>query len=336
MRVQKYIFRRLFLFVPQALGVVTLVFVATRLLPGNPAFLRAGSRASQAQIDALAQQMGLDRPIYEQYLRYLAELAQGNMGHSWMTGRPVADDLLQRVPATLELITAALLLALAVALPLGLAAGMKPGGAADRVGKGYGLLAGALPDFWWGLALAFVFFGLLGIAPAPIGRLGLDVVEPPQVTGFYTIDSLLAGDLEAFASAVSHLALPTITLAFVYAGAILRITRASVAQVLNSRYIAYARSLGLPQRVLVRYVLRNASLPIITIVGLVFGYLLGGAVLVERVFAWGGVGQYAVQAVATSDYDALTGTVLAATLFSLVVYLVVDLLYLAVDPRVEY
>lgn len=336
MKAWRYAARRLALFLPQVMGVTTLVFVISRLLPGNPAFLLAGPRASPETIQRLTESLGLDKPILEQYFQYLGALSRGDLGRSWLTSQPVIDDLLQRFPATFELITFSMLLAFAIALPLGVATALRPGGIADRIARGYGLLAGGLPDFWWALMLIFVLYGILTIVPAPIGRLDLDVVAPGRVTGMLVVDSIVAGDLRALGSAVAHLSLPAFTLAFVYAGPILKMTRSSMGEAMDSKFITYATAMGLPRRVVVRYALRNALLPVITMVGVIFSYLLSGAVLVEQIFAWGGIGQYAVQAVANSDYQALTGVVLTTTVFSLLIYLAVDLLYLAVDPRVQY
>lgn len=332
----KYTGRRLLLFVPQMLGVTTIVFIISRLLPGNPAYLIAGPRASEETIRNVTERLGLDRPIWEQYLTYLSGLIQGDLGRSWRTSQAVVDDLLQRFPATFELITAALLVAFMIAIPLGVMAALRPGGVADRASRAYSLFAGGLPDFWWALMLIFVLYSILSIVPPPIGRLDLDVAAPARVTGMLLVDSLLAGDLRALASAGSHLALPAFTLGFVYAGPILKITRTSMGEVMQSKFITYARASGLPRRKVIRYAIRNALLPVITMVGIIYSYLLSGAVLVEQIFAWGGIGQYAVQAVASSDYMALSGVVLVTTLFSLVVYMVVDLLYLAVDPRIQY
>ncbi len=336
MRWRTYLLRRLVLFVPQVLAVVTIVFVIVRLLPGNPAYLLAGPRASAEQIAAVTRDLGLDQPIPVQYLRYMGGLARGDLDRSFLTSQPVAVDLLHRFPATLELITCAVILAFLIAIPLGVASALWPGGIVGRIAGGYGLLAGALPDFWWGLMLALVFFGILGVVPAPIGRIDLSIAPPPTVTGFYTVDSLVTGNWAALGSSLAHLVLPAVTLAFVYAGPIVKITQSSMREALGARYIRYATALGLSRATVTRYALRNALLPVITMVAIVYAYLLSGDVLIEQVFGWGGVGQYAVQAVASSDYAALTGVVLSTTLFSLSVYLVVDLLYLAIDPRVQY
>ena len=331
-----YVFRRLLLLVPQVIGVTTIVFFLIRLLPGDPAYMIAGSLASEDVIASVRQQLGLDRPLWGQYITYLTQVAQGDLGKSWLTSSQVTDDILQRLPATLELITLALILAFCIALPLGMLTALRPGTIIDRIASGYGMLAGAMPDFWWALFLVFILFGQFQIVPAPIGRIDLMLLPPPQVTGLYTIDSLLAGDWAALISSFAHLALPAFTLAFVYAGPILKMARATMAQALRGNYIQYARACGLPRHIVARYALRNALLPVITMTGITYGYLIGGAVLIEQIFAWGGIGQYAVQAITSSDYMAVSGVVLVTTVFSLLVYLAMDLLYLTVDPRIRY
>jgi peptide/nickel transport system permease protein len=334
--VTRYVVGRLLLLVPQVLAVTTIVFFLNRLLPGDPAYMIAGSLASKDVIASVRKQLGLDLPIWDQYLIYLGRVAHGDLGKSWLTSSQVTDDILQRLPATLELITLALVIAFCIALPLGMLTALRPGSLVDKLASAYGMLAGAMPDFWWALFLVFVLFGKFQIVPAPIGRLDLSLLPPPQVTGFYTIDSVLSRDWPALLSALGHLALPAFTLAFVYAGPILKMARSTMSQALLGNFVQYARASGLPRAVVARYALRNALLPVITMTGITYGYLIGGAVLIEQIFAWGGLGQYAVQAVTSSDYMAVSGVVLVTTVFSLLVYLAVDLVYLAVDPRIRY
>lgn len=332
----RYAARRIAIFVPQLLGVTTVVFIIIRLLPGDPAFFLAGPHATPAQIAQMRSTLGLDQPIPEQYLRYLGGLIHGDLGRSFMSAQPITTDLAVRFPATLELITYSMIVGIAFAVPLGVRATLHPHGFANRIASAYGLLAGALPDFWWALLLVFIAYGVLGIAPAPLGRLDVLMDSPPPLTGFYTIDSILAGQWDVFASVASHLMLPVLTLAFIYSGPILKMTRSSLREVLGQKFILYARANGLSNRVVTRYALRSALVPVLTISGVTYAYLLGGAVLVEAVFSWGGLGQYAVQALSNSDYLALSGVVLVTTTFSLTVFLVVDLLYLWIDPRIRY
>ena len=209
------------------------------------------------------------------------------------------------------------------------------GNLAGRLSSGYGFLAGSLPDFWWGLMLIFLFYTLLGWAPVPLGRIDFGM-EPPHYTGFFTIDSLLANDLAAFRSAVGRLLLPGFTLAFIFGAPVLKHLRATMADGLEAPHIQYAHLCGLPRSVIFRYAFRNAIIPPLTMAGMTYVYLVGAAALVESVFAWGGFGQYAVQAAISSDYMAISGTVLAAMLFALIVYLILDLVYTVIDPRVRY
>src|SRR5579872_1117288 len=260
----RYVSRRLVLLAPQVLAVTTIVFFLNRLLPGDPAYMIAGSLATKDVIASVRKQMGLDLPLWDQYLGYLGRVAHGDLGKSWLTSSQVTDDILQRLPATLELISLALFMALCIAIPLGMLTALRPGTLVDRIASAYGMLAGAMPDFWWALFLVFVLFGKLQIVPAPIGRIDLALLPPPQITGFYTIDSILAEDWAAFWSAVGHLLLPSFTLAFVYAGPILKMARSTMAQALLGNFVQYARASGLPRWMIARYAMRNAMLPVIT------------------------------------------------------------------------
>jgi len=335
LRLSAYAGKRLFYLIPQAIGISVVTFVIVRALPGNPAYLIAGPRATETMIAQLEAEMGLDQPIWVQYGMYLLDLMQGDFGRSWVTSNPVLVDLARRVPATLELITYGLLLSLAIGIPLGAYAALRRN-RPSIIGKAtgvYGSLAGAVPDFWFGLIAVFVFYVQLGWAPAPMGRIGMMVFAPPQVTGFLTIDTLIAGDFEAFRSAVSHLALPVLTLVFVYMAPIVKMTRSSMEEVLDADYIRHSVALGLSERRIFGRALHNALPPVVTILGVLYGYLLGGAVLVESVFSWGGLGQYAVQSIINSDFAAIQAFVLVAACFTLLVYLAVDLVYFALDPR---
>jgi peptide/nickel transport system permease protein len=247
----------------------------------------------------------------------------------------VLQDVRQRLPATLELVLCAGLLSVALGIPIGVYTAVKRRGVADKVLFGYGMLAGSIPDFWLGLILIFVFFSKLGIVPGPIGQLDPIVSTPPPVTGMIVIDALVAGEWEAFRSALWHLLLPVATLTLVYMTLIIKNTRSAVEEMMESDFVEHGRALGLPRRTLLRYALRNAMPPVVTVIGIVFWFLLGGAVLVETVFAWGGLGQYAVEAVVNSDYAPLQAFVLLAAVFTLVVFLLVDLAYFLIDPRIR-
>jgi peptide/nickel transport system permease protein len=242
---------------------------------------------------------------------------------------------MDRAPATFELLFYALVSTVIFGILLAVLGVLRPGRVLDRAGQGYGMLAGAIPDFWVALLLIYFFFHCLGWAPAPFGRLDTFVTAPPRFTGFYTVDSLIRGDWQAFFSAASRLALPVLTLTIVNAGGVMKMTRSVLEENYRSGHVAHARACGLSERTIMLSALRNSLPPLITQIGFLTGFLLGGAVLVETIFSWNGLGQYAVQSVVRSDYAALQGFVLLASVFILVVYLVVDVLYEMVDPRIQ-
>jgi peptide/nickel transport system permease protein len=329
----KYLLRRLLFVVPQLIGITLITFLLVQLIPGDPARLMLGPLASDQTIHLLREHMGLNRSWPEQYGLYVWHALQGDLGSSWQSGNPVAKDLEQRLPATIELITYSLLLAVAIAIPLGVRAARRSGKLSDRFAFGYGLVAGALPEFWLGLILILIFYVKLGWAASPDGRLDVSVAPPTKITGAYTVDALLTGNWTALGSAFAHLALPVATLTVVTIGPILKMTRSTMQQMLASDFTRYARLCGLPERLVGRYALRNALPPVVTLVAVLYSFLIGGAVLVEYVFGWGGAGQYAVQGVLNADFAVVQGFVLVAAVVSLVVYLIVDLIYLAIDPR---
>jgi peptide/nickel transport system permease protein len=293
-----------------------------------------GPTATPEAIASLHSKLGLDHSLPVQFGIYLKDLVHGDLGTSWQTTRPVLDDLVQRFPATLELVSLGLLAAILIGVPLGLASAIKERSAIARIADFYGLSAGSLPDFWLALVLIFVFYTLLQWAPPPLGRIDFAVIPPPPLTGMLTVDSLLAGDWAAFRSAAAHLVLPVLTLGLINAGPILKMTQSTVEKMLQSDFSRYEVLCGIPHRLVVRHALRNALPSIVTIVSVLYGYLIGGAVLVEIVFSWGGAGQYAVQGVLNSDLYPVLGFVLFSAIFSLFVYLAVDLIYLAIDPRI--
>ncbi|MGQ0570884.1 MAG: ABC transporter permease [Armatimonadota bacterium] len=332
-----YILRRLLLIVPQAVMLALVTFLMVRLLPGNPAALIAGPMATPEMVAAVEEWLGLHEPLHQQFVAYLGRLVHGDLGRSWYTGRAVSEDLLQRLPHTLELIGPSLFLAVAIGVPVGAFLARAGTGWLGRALSPYMLSTGAIPAYWLGLVLTFALAFQLRWAPPPFGRLDPSIGPPAAHTGFLLIDSLLVGNADAIRSVVAHLVLPVLTLVLVTAGNIMKMTRSLVRETLLADYIRTARAKGLAERsVLLRHALRNALIPIITLVGVMFGYLLTGAVLVETVFAWGGLGQYAVQAVTNSDYAAIQGVVLLTAILSMLAYLLIDILYLAADPRIRY
>ena len=335
MRVLRYIGKRLIFIVPQLFGIILVSFLLVKLIPGDPAVLMLGPFATEEQLEMLRAEMGLQGTVLDQFWIYLTNLVQGDLGTSWQTTQPVLLDLFQRFPATLELITLALLLALVIGIPLGVAAAYFKRSIVKKFSDYYGLLAGALPDFWLGLVLIFFFYTLLGWVPAPLGRLDIALVPPPTVTNFLLIDSVIAGDWQALWSALGRLILPVVTLGVINAGPILKMTQSTMERMLESDFIRYAETCGLQRSVVIRRALRNSLPSIVTIVSVLYGFLIGGAVLVEIVFSWGGAGQYAVQCVLNADINPVLGFVLFSAIFSLVIYLIVDLIYFAVDPRIR-
>lgn len=315
-------------------GVTLITFVIARVLPGNPAYLLAGQNSSPQTIVAMKHRLGLDRSLASQYGIYMKGLARGDLGNSFTTSNPVTKDLGTKLPATLELGLVALVLTLLIALPLGIRAALRPRGLAARCTDLLSAAGVALPQFWLGLMLVFFFFYKLNWAPPPIGRTTGDT--PHHVTGFLLIDSLIAGNLTDFKHAAGALVLPAITLAVTVQPPLLRLVQVTMREALASDAVRSARAGGLSfGQVVYRDALRIALLPILNMTGLLFGIVLSSSVLVETVFSWPGIGQYAYQAINASDYAAVQGVVLVATLAYVGVYLVLDILQIFVDPRLR-
>ena len=335
MRFARYTARRLLLLPVQLLLVSLIVFFLVRQMPGEPTFLYTGPFATLERVAEVRRQLGLDQPIHIQYARYLQRVVRGDFGMSLRTSQPVMTDIRQRLPATMELILLAVVFSVLIGVPLGVYTAIRRRGIINRAVFLYGMLAGAFPDFWFALIAIFIFFFQLGLLPGPIGRIDLLVSPPDTISGMYTLDALLSGNWSALASAGSHLFLPVFTLVFIYMPLVLKNARSAMEDMLGSEFVVYARAAGLPRLMQWRYALRNAMPPVITVTGILTWFLLGGAVLVETVFAWGGLGQYAVQSVVNSDYAALQGVVLLSAVFTMVVFLLVDLAYFVVDPRIK-
>lgn len=329
------VIRRLGQAVPALIGIIVVTFLLTRALPGDPAVYFAGPAADARSIAEIRKQLGLDRSLPEQFGFYLAQLARGDLGQSISTGQPVIRELVSRLPASIELTLAALLLSSAIAIPLGILAATRPDTWIDNLCRFVTTAGVSLPTFFTGILLVYVFYYLLGWAPPPMGRLNVMFLSPPHITGFYTVDALLAGDRETFRAALGQLMLPAITLALFTLAPLARMTRGSMLQVLGSDFIRTARAAGLSGRkVLFTYAFRNALLPVITTLGMVFSFTLGANVLVEKVFAWPGIGSYAIEALVVSDYAAVQGFVLSMAILFVALNLVVDVAYTLIDPRV--
>jgi peptide/nickel transport system permease protein len=332
----RYILRRLCLMVLVIFGISIITFALTRVVPGNPARLLAGPHARQAQVDALAERYNLDGPIVEQYWIYFKGLVRGDLGDSVTTRRPVTDDLRQFLPATIELTLTSLLLTVAVGIPLGMLSAVRRGSIIDHSSRIFSIAGVSMPIFWLGLVLQVLLYQKVSLLPVG-GRLGIFDLEPERVTGSYLIDSLLARDLDSFRASLVHLILPAFTLAVGSLAVITRMMRASVLETFNSDFVRTARAKGLPEfRILSRHVFRNAVTPTLTVLGLQVGYLLAGNFLVESVFNWPGIGLYAVSAIRNLDYAAIMGVTLVVSIIYVLVNLLVDLLYVVLDPRVSY
>ncbi len=332
----RYISRRLLLTAITLVGVVIAVFVITHILPSNPAALRAGPLASEELIAQYEREMGLDRPLHAQFLNYAGLLLRGDLGSSWRTDQPVLDELGQRLPATLELAATAFVLAMLIGLTLGIVAAVYFGTWIDYAGRAFATLGASLALFWLALVGVHIFYYNLGWAPPPLGRLTLGAPEPATVTGLLTIDSVLAGDWATFGDAVNHLWLPALTLAFVVSAPIIKITRAAMLDALGADFVRTARAIGVSSRqVILNDALRNAFIPVLTTLGIVFGYLMAGNVIVERVFSWPGIGQYAWNALITNDFNAVQGFVLLIAVAYVMLNLCIDLAYGFIDPRIR-
>src|SRR6202453_5010486 len=330
------VLRRFVTVVPTLIGVIFVTCLLTRVLPGDPAVYFAGPAATPQSIAEIRKSLGLDRSLPDQFLRYVNDLAHGNFGNSLSTGRPVATEISSRLPASAELTLSGLILAIVIAVPLGIFAGVKQGSLIDHLCRVIATAGVSLPVFFTGLVLVYIFYFRLGWSPAPLGRLDVFYSAPPTVTGFYLIDALIARDFETFRSALSQLILPALTLAIFSLAPIARMTRASMLAVLSSDFVRTARASGLsPGTVIVTYAFRNAMLPVITTLSMVFSFLLGANVLVEKVFAWPGIGSYAVEALLASDFAPVQGFVLTMAVMYVALNLLIDVLYGVIDPRVR-
>jgi peptide/nickel transport system permease protein len=332
----RYLLQRVLLTIPTLFGVTLIAFALVYLLPGNPAVVKAGPLSTPEHIREMERQMGLDRPVAVQYWRYVSGLARGNLGESHSTGRPVLEDFVQRLPATLELTLASLVVAVLIGIPLGVLSAVHRDTVLDHASRLLGVGGVALPSFWTGLLLVYVFFYLLGMAPAPLGRLSPEVTAPPRLTGLYVLDAVLAGHGRALASALHHLMLPAVTLGLAAMAPLTRMVRATMLEILESDFVKAAWAAGLPRRrVIYGDALRNALIPVITLLGVIFGFLMAGNAVVEMVFAWPGIGNYAVTALMTKDPGPIQSFVLFVAVMYVMVNLTVDLVYGLVDPRIR-
>jgi peptide/nickel transport system permease protein len=330
-----YLARRFLGSIPVLVLITMLIFGLLHAAPGDPAALLLPESATDADVAAARERWGLDQPVYAQYVRFLVNTLQGDLGTSFRYSEPVRNLIAQRFPATIELTVLATLIAVAIAIPLGTLAGARPNSWTDNVGTTAGLFGISVPSFWSGIMLILVFAGILHVVPSA-GRSTYGLAGEP-VTGFYVLDCLLTGNLAALGDAFAHLALPGLALGAGLAGIAMRITRSAVLEASREDYVVVARAKGLVQRaVLRRHVLRNALIPVVTIVGLEFGEILANSVIVETVFAWPGVGSLLIAGVGSRDYPLVTGLVLLYASAFVLINLFVDALYAVIDPRIRY
>ena len=332
----RFILTRVSLVIPTFLGVTFLTFLLIRLVPGDPIEVRVGERGIPPErLAQLRHELGLDLPLWQQFLDYIGGVLSGDLGMSLVTRNPVLSEFLTLFPATLELAALAMIFATLVGLPAGIIAAVKRGSIFDHGVMGISLTGYSMPIFWWGLLLILFFSVGLGVTPVS-GRLDLMYYVEP-VTGFMLVDTLLAGEYEAFWSALHHLVLPMIVLGTVPLAVVARMTRSAMLEVLGEDYIRTAKAKGLAgKRVIGMHALRNALIPVVTVIGLQVGTLLGGAILTETIFSWPGVGKWLIESINRRDYPALQGGVLLIATTVMAVNLLVDVLYGVLNPRIRH
>ncbi|MCF2135097.1 MULTISPECIES: ABC transporter permease subunit [Mycetohabitans] len=332
----RFVLRRLGMVIPTFIGITLLAFALIHLIPGDPIEVMMGERGVDPQMHAEAlHRLGLDEPLPLQYLHYVGRALHGNLGTSLITNTSVMDEFVARFPATLELSVCAMAFALLFGLPAGVAAALRRGSWLDHTVMGTALTGYSMPIFWWGLLLIMLFSVTLGWTPVS-GRIAVEY-DIPYTTGFMLIDSLLSTDEGAFKSAVSHLILPAVVLGTIPLAVVARMTRSSMLEVLREDYIRTARAKGLsPVRIVLVHALRNALIPIVTVIGLQVGTLLAGAVLTETLFSWPGIGKWLIDAISRRDYPVVQGGILMIATLVILVNLLVDLLYGVLNPRIRH
>lgn len=331
----KYTLKRILMAIPVILGIVTIVFVLMRVFSSNPAYLLLGQRASAERVAELTTYLGLDQPIWKQYVIYLGQMFQGDFGDSLFSGLPVMQEIGDRLPATIELALFSVFIAAVLGVSLGVICAVKQNSALDRICQVGGLVGVSLPKFWLGLMLIILFAVNLGWLPVS-GRFDF-MNKPDTITGFMILDSIITGNWAALGSTLRYMLLPGISIAIASVGTIMRYTRSTMLETIRQDYIRTARAKGLRERVvIVHHALKNALIPIVTVIGMELGGLFSGSVLVETIFAWPGVGKYIVDGINNSDYAVVQGGCLLVALISVGMNLVVDLLYGLLDPRIRY
>jgi peptide/nickel transport system permease protein len=318
------------------MGITIIIFFVSQVVPSDPAVTLAGDFATEEQIDQIRQKYGLDKPIIVQYINYLALLVKGDMGTSLFTGNPVSEDIKQYFIATMELATGSIIISVIIGIPAGILSAIYRNSILDHLVRFLSLIGSSLPVFWLALVMIAIFYYHLGWFPA-VGRIDPSITPPPDVTGSLIVDSLLSGNFSAFWSSLHHLALPAINLGWMGAGLIARVTRSSMLEILEQDYIRTAHAKGVKKIGVIRgHALKNALLPVVTVVGIAYGNLLAGTVLTESIFNWPGLGQYAVDSMVRLDFPAVLGVALVMTLSYSLVNLIVDLTYGVINPQIKY
>ena len=330
-----YLLRRLVGTIPVMVLISMLVFLLIQAAPGDPTLMLLGEDSTAEDIAEARERWGLDQPIYVQYVKFFMSAAQGNFGRSFKYDEPVLDVIINRIPATLELATASVIIAVIFAIPLGVWAAAKPNSWVDNTGTTFGLFGISMPSFWFGIMLILLFAGILNILPSA----GRDTygIAGPRVTGFYIFDSALQGNWAGVRDGAEHVFLPALALGSNMLGILMRVTRSSVLEVMHEDYVTTARAKGLEERkVLWRHVVRNALIPVITVVGLELGTLLSGSIIVETVFSWPGSGSLLIIALNARDHTLVTGLVLVYTAAFVAINFLIDVLYAVIDPRIRF
>jgi len=334
--VRRYLAKRLGISLLTILGIVVVVFFIVRVVPGDAASLRAGPYATEERIEQIADQYGLNDPIPEQFTDYISGFVRGDLGVSIRTNQPVRTELLDRLPASLELATYSILLAILIGVPLGILAAARRGTWIDNIARVLAVVGSSMALFWLGLLLIFFFAFRLGWFPGPVGRLAVGTEPPTSITGFYTVDGVLSGNLSVTWEAFRYLALPVFTLGFVLAAPILKMVRAAVIESLESDYVRTAKAVGVSgTTILFVDGFRNALIPVVTTIGIVLGFMLGGNIIVEFLFSWPGVGKYAFDAISTRDLESLQGFVVMVGVLYVILNVVIDIAYALIDPRIR-
>jgi peptide/nickel transport system permease protein len=335
MRIAKFLARRLLLLAPLLAAVAFFAFMLVRISGQDPVAMLAGPTASAAEIAMVRASLALDQPLWAQFAAWLGKVVQGDLGRSWISNRPVLAELLDRAPATLELLLYGVAIGAAIGIPVGLAAARRPDRMFDQVSRFVSLLGFSTPTYWLGLIMLLVFFFMLDLAPPGMGRLSLMLEPPARITGSYLWDAVLAGQWQVARSAAAQLVLPVACIAIISAAPIVKQTRAVALEAHGSDWLRFARAQGLPEAEVRRMVLRNSATPIVTFIGTEVAGLVGTTALIEYVFAWGGVGQFGLNAIIQGDFAVVQGYVLLLAVFSVLVFLAVDLAVMALEPRAE-